>query len=204
MKNKIVKERIIFNNYDLSDMYDDAKECLIDNGIEDPSDDTIWNEIYDMSNSYWDDEMDMIKEFDKNFNKYLMVGEVGRWDGVFSGGKVFNTLQDAIYYAIKDCDYIKLYDENGVFKIHCSHHDGSCSFMIKAITDDGMNYLDRWEYNWNDKRNEAYIHTQIIKRYSKNLNFAHNVYGCKLREYEPMTKGELINKLNNNAHSFYC
>ena len=72
---------------------------------------------------------------------------------------------------------------NGHLYIHCSHHDGSCEYEIKKLTDNGINYFDNWEYNWNDKRTEGYIGRKLVEKYSVLPRFAERIYGCKKLEY---------------------
>ena len=132
----------------------------------------------------------------------LTIGEVGLWHGVYKAGKI-GDFENLWYKAIKDCDYIKVYDENGHLYLTCSHHDGTCHFEIKEITPKGREYLDRWEWG-DDNRTEEYTHNQIYKRYSKLPRYAEKVMGCKAKEYIKPTKADLIDKLNNGAKSFYC
>mgnify|MGYP003309873686 CR=1 FL=1 len=175
---RIKAERIIFDNYENEADYE-------------------WEELD------WENTMDTLNFYDE-FNKYILYGSIGRWNGVFSGGKIFNSIKDAIYYAIQDCYFIKIYDENGLLNIVCSHHDGTCHFMLKGLTDKGCDYLDNWEYNWNDKRTERKVHEQLVKRYTKNLHIAHKEYGCPIQQYVKPTKEVLKNKLYNEARSNYC
>ena len=54
MKNRIPKERVIYNNYDVTELYDYAKEYLIEQHKEEypddkdyePSDNEVWEEYY--------------------------------------------------------------------------------------------------------------------------------------------------------------
>ena len=107
-----------------------------------------------------------------------MRGTNGRWNGTFEAGTIFTDFMDMYREAMTDCDYVHLYDENGHFYMQCSHHDGTNYYEIKKLTDKGIDYLENWEGNWDDKRSERYIHDQIMKRYSTLPNFAHKVYGC--------------------------
>lgn len=201
--NRLAKERIIFDNYNRN--FNEWKREYLEEfpEYEDMSDNYLMNVFWDEEYMDWENEMYNIEHFD-NANKYILYGSIGRWNGTHRGTKIFKSIKDAINWAIEDCDYIKLYDENGHFCITCSHHDGTCCFEIKEITKEGEDYLERWEDNWNDKRSESYVNNKVVDRYSRHLNFAHKVYGCKLREYKPITKAALITKLNNQAKSFYC
>lgn len=204
---RIPTTRTIYNNYNLCETYpdEDIREMLIENGYEDEiTDEKIWIERYICDATDWDDEKERLKKFFLNGNKWILLGRISRWNGTFTCGMVFDTFEEFFYKATKDCEYIHFYDENGHLYLTCSHHDGRNHYEIKELTDKGINYLENWESNYNDKRTELYIHRQIFNRYSRLPRFAEKVYGCKRVEYEPVTKGALIDKLNNQAKSFYC
>lgn len=203
--NQIPKERIIYNNYDLWETYtdEDIKEELIEQGYdeEDIADNTILERRYFLDECDWDDVKYELTQFFKD-KTVGFFGEVGLWHGVYKAGKIgdFWSLFDD---AIKDCAYIKIYDENGHMYLTCSHHDGTNHFEIKEITNKGCDYLEKWEYSWGDKRSEQAVHGQIYKRYSKLPRFAEKVYGLKSREYEPQSK-EGFKRMLNKARSNYA
>jgi hypothetical protein len=85
----------------------------------------------------------------------------------------------------------------------CSHHDGTCHYEIKILTDAGKEYLRNWEDSYNDRRTERAVHKQIFDRYSRIPRYAEKVWGAKSREYEPMTRETILRKLGNEAKSFY-
>lgn len=211
MKNRLPKTRIIYDNYSLWKTYPDeeVKEYLMESGdfeTEDEiTDEQIWDWRYQQDSIDWEEaEYALEKFFLNNGNKWMIFGEVGRWNGVYKTGTLFDTFEDFFYEAAKDCEYISFYDENGHLYLTCSHHDGTCHYEIKEVTDNGIQYLDNWEYSYNDNRTEEYVHTKIFDRYSRLPHFAHKVYGCNKVEYEPVTKSKLIDVLNNSAKSFYC
>ena len=209
MKGKVVKERIIYDNYDLYENYPD--DVLIENAREndwideddEPTDTQLWQWRYEYDELDRDNAMYELRNF-FNGKTVGFFGEVGLWHGTYRAGKIgdFETLY---YKAIQDCDYVKIYDENGHLYLTCSHHDGTNCFEIKEVTDKGREYLENWEYDYyiNDKRTEEYVHNQIYKRYSKLPRFAEKEMGYPARQYEPITKGRLIDMLNNRASSRY-
>lgn len=206
MKNKIAKERTIFDNYHSWETYSDETltEMALDNEWVDNKDDItenmLWQWRNEQMNFFWDCVWSEMLSYFKG-KTVGFFGEVGLWHGIYKTGKI-GDFEELWYKATKDCDYIKIYDENGHLYLTCSHHDGTCHFEIKEITSEGNAYLDRWEWG-TDNRTEEQCHNQIYKRYSKLPRFAEKVYGCKAREYEPITKGRLIDKLNNEASSRY-
>ena len=204
--NKIAKERIIYNNYDLWEQYPDkeidimARECGWIDEDEEITDEmrTRWRYWEDEAN--WDNEKEMLENFFDG-KTVAFFGEVGLWNGIYKCGQI-GEFWDLFSKAIEDCSYIKIYDENGHMYLTCSHHDGTNHFEIKILNDDAEDYYDRWSYG-TDNRKEYEVITQIYKRFSKIPRYAQNVYGCKAREYEPITKGRLIDKINNQAKSMY-
>ena len=201
------KERTIYSNYDLWETYPDEEiiEILIEDGTdkEDITDDMIMQKRYLYDEYDWEDAKSELERFFNKGDKWILFGKVGCWDGVYDAGTIFETFDDFFYKAVEDCHYWHFYDENGHLYLRCSHHDGTCNFEIKRLTEQGIRFLERWEDNWDDKRSEKYIHSQIIKIYSRLPEFARKVYGCKRFEYEPITKANLIDKLNKQARSFY-
>lgn len=204
---RIPKDRIIYNNYDLSENYPDEEiiKQLIENGEEreNITEEMLWNERYFYDEIYWEEQKAQLEEFFSK-GKWIAFGTVGRWNGLYNAGTIFDDFEKFFYRATEDCNYWKFYDENGHLYLTCSHHDGTCHYEIKELTDKGIQYLENWEDNWNDKRTDKYVHTQIINKYSRLPRFAEKVYGCKRTEYQPITKESLINRLNNQAKSFYC
>lgn len=206
MKGKVAKERIIYDNYDLYENYPDA--VLIETAREndwideddDATDTQLWQWRYWEDESDWDAEKEMLEDF-FNGKTVGFFGKVGLWHGTYKCGDI-GEFWDLYYKATEDCNYIKIYDENGHMYLTCSHHDGTNHFEIKILNDDAEDYYDRWSYG-TDNRKEYEVITQIYKRYSKIPRFAEKVYGCKAREYEPITKDRLIDKLNNEASSRY-
>ena len=207
---RIPKQRTLYSNYDLTETFPDAeiKSILIDleryTTEEEITDSAIWEERYIQDEIDWEYvRNELISFFKYKGNKWMIFGEVGRWDGVHKAGTLFETFEEFFYDATKDCDYIHFYDENGHLYLTCSHHDGTCHFEIKELTDKGIEYLNNWEDNWNDKRTKQYVHTQLFNRYSRLPRFAERMWGASKVEYDTITKSVLIDRLNNKAKSFY-
>lgn len=183
MKGKIAKERIFYDNYCLSETYPDEDvianmlERDDDLNAEDITDNDIWEERYLQDSYDWEEVKVMLEGYFSKCNKLICEGSVGRWNGVVSGHFYFNTFDELLSGATKDCDYFKFYDVNGHLYLHCTHHDGSCQFEIKEVTEKG---------------------------YTRLLRIAEREWGCPKREYEPMTKENIVNHLNMHARSFYC
>lgn len=70
------KERIIFDNYEPWNREEDARENLIINGIEEPSIDDIYNEIYELLSIEWEDNK---RDFENFFDgsTWILFGTAG-------------------------------------------------------------------------------------------------------------------------------
>lgn len=178
------KKRTIYNNYNLWEDYEElARECLKENGIDNPTDQNIWDVIYDDDSSNWVLEKERLIEFFSG-GTWILQGYNQLWYGNQRAGYVFTDFMDMFSKAMKDCDYVHIWDENGHMYLECSHHDGTNLYEIKKITAAGIRYLENWEYNWDDKRSEEYVHTMIMKKYSTLPNYMHEIYGCPKIQYE--------------------
>ena len=180
-------QRVVYDNYDLwGDYHEEAREFLEEwHNPDEISESMIWDEIYRIAGYNWLDEKERLTGWLVGY-RYMMRGYVGRWNGTSFGGLIFTDFDDAFREATCDCDYWKIWDENGHLFLKCSHHDGTNLFEIKRLTGKGHDLLDRWENDWDDPRSEEEIHTTIWNSnfYSALPHFAHNVYGCKKKEYK--------------------
>ena len=180
------KERIIYDNYDIMDMYRaDAIEGCEADGNDTPSENDIWERCFLLDNDNREEVFSDLKTFFKGERTYLAVGTVGRWNGTFKGGFIFHSFQELFNKVGEDCDYFKFYDVNGHFYMQSSHHDGRNLVEIKVLTKRGEDYYQNWEYG-SDGRTEEACHKQLFNRYSVLPNYMHTMYGCKKMEYEKM------------------
>lgn len=173
------KEIVIYDNYDLLGTYEEvAKANLKEQGNENPSDSTIWDEINWLDNIDWNTEKEFLEDFFNNGCTWILQGTNGRWNGVYRAGTIFSDFAKMLQQATKNCDYMKIYDKDGHFFIEATHHDGINFYEVKKITEKGEKYLQNWEEDYDDKRSEEYVHTQLMNRYSVLPRFAKTVYGC--------------------------
>lgn len=101
------KKRIIYSNYDLDEMFDDARQEVIDRG-EEPTEAVIWNEIYEMDNLNWEEEKERLTDFFEG-GKWIAMGTCGRWNGTFPVGFVFTALYSLISWnSLTSCPVIAI------------------------------------------------------------------------------------------------
>lgn len=130
--------RTIYDNYNLwnDSNVKEAKEVLLErDGNENPSDNDIWDELNDEDNINWKEEKYELLKFFDDGSTWILRGTNGRWDGSHEAGTIFTDFMEMFNKAMKDCDYVKLYDENGHFYFQCSHHDGTNCYEIKKLTE---------------------------------------------------------------------
>ena len=140
-------EVVLFNNYDCN--FDEYKQDYIENNeIEgDVSDQIIWDYISELEHIYWKDMLKEISHID-NYKKCVAFGTAGTWQGRRDCGKIYDTIEDAINGIIKNCDYIKVWSENGHLYIQATHHDGTHNFEIKPLTYKGWETWDSWNSSY--------------------------------------------------------
>lgn len=174
------KINVLFDNYDWDT--DGAREECIEKHLEsypedtnyEPSDDEIWEEIHFQEEINWDE---ISYQLDKIFNSkdtFLITGSAGRWDGSHMGGSIINSFKE-LSKAWNDCDYIKMYDQNGRFFIKASHHDGTNCWEVRRLNQRGVKYAEdhSWDMEPRELQEKLYDH-----RYSNNPWIAKRIWGC--------------------------
>ena len=143
---------------------------------DDITDDMLIDERYHLEEIYWDDISYELKHFFDKGNAWLLTGSIGRWDGNYRGGYIFNTFEE-FCKCLKDCDYIEITDNKGHFEVKCSHHDGTNFYEVKRVSDFGCEWYDN--HSWDMCEGE--LHTKMWNNnFMTNLpHFARDVYGCK-------------------------
>lgn len=159
-------ETIIFSNYNpWSDYAKSAAISLLDQGIENPSEEEILEEVYNLNSEDWSSVKESLEEFFDN-DIWIARGTVGRWDGKYEAGFIFCDLDELFSKACKDCNYWEISEKKGHLFLKCSHHDGDNFFEIKKITDRGLEFLDNWENGYRPLRTERTIHDSIMRNYT--------------------------------------
>ena len=170
------ESNILYSNYFDGNEFEDAKDFLMEDTDEEPSDDAVWNEVYANDDLNWDDFCYELETFMKNESgRFLIFGSVGRWNGRCDGGKIVCKF-DELYPAWQDCDYIEFSDRKGHLELRCSHHDGTNYWEIKELTLAGEKYADthRWDYDED-------VHSVLLSSnfFTRLPHFAKKVYGAE-------------------------
>ena len=112
----------------------------------------------------WDFLMEQAEWADKeNPGYYVVKADLGLWDGHHAGGRIFNSLREAIRQMAGDMDSVAIYeDDRGNAEIKCGHHDGTNVYQIRRL---------------NKKGAYAYEHSDVFEsRRSKVERFFKPVY----------------------------
>ena len=138
-----------------------------------PSDDEIWQEWYDQNERDWDDIEWEVECHDER-GSYLIIASLGLWNGRFDGGKI---IDGYLTEAIRACfeDYNKVYWQDKNLKVEAIHHDGTNHFIIKKLTDRGIEFYNNHEWEMDDRT----MHQKLFKdaHYSHSVDFFARIYG---------------------------
>lgn len=179
------KERLVYQNYDMDTYEDEAIEAVTDGEAEPLDEEGVWRVARWLADREWYIERDRLVNHLSNAIRLIAIGNVGRWDGNRDAANIFSTPEKTLASILKDCDFWKVWDENGHLFVESSHHDGTNIFEIKMLTEQGWEYYQRWNYG-NDNRSEYAVMKRIAtcSKYSHLPRFAETKYGCKRYEYE--------------------
>lgn len=151
-------------------------DCEYIDHLDEATDEMIWNEMHSLEEMYWNDISYELKHFFDKGNAWLLTGSIGRWDGDYRGGYIFNTFEE-FCDCLKDCDYIEITDNKGHFEVKCSHHDGTNFYEVKRVSDFGCEWYDN--HSWDMYDEELYTKMWNNNFMTSLPHFARDVYGCK-------------------------
>ena len=174
-------KHVLYSNYCGWIDDDDLRMSILDCGIvddgEDITDNMLIEERYHLEEIYWDDLKYHLERFFEKGNAWLLTGSIGRWDGNYRGGYIFNTFEE-FCKCLEDCAYIEITDNGGHLEIKCSHHDCTNHYEVKRVSDFGYEwYNNHGCYMYDEEK----VHTKMWNNnFMTNLpHFARDVYGCK-------------------------
>ena len=141
-KNK--KVTLYSNEFD-SERYEEARQFLLEERGEEPTDDEIFEELCVEDDINWDDFKSEYKEY-FNTNNFVAIADLGRWNGRFESGKIFTKGWNSFLNIIKDYDNIEIIDNNGHLEVVGHHHDGTDYIELRELTRKGDEYA--MGYHW--------------------------------------------------------
>ena len=170
----------LYSNYygwiDEEDVKQELIDCQCVESEEEITNEMIWDRTHCLEEEYWDDFSYELKHFFEKGNAWLLTGNIGRWDGNYRGGYIFNTFEE-FCKCFRDCDCIEITDDAGHLEIKCSHHDGTNFYEVKQVSGFGCEWYDNHYWDMDEEE----LHT---KMWNNNFmtglpHFARDVYGCK-------------------------
>jgi hypothetical protein len=114
--------------------FDEAKKFLIeDQGIENPTEDEIYEEIYECNYLALKDERFEFAQLDNKLKtRIVAIANVGRWNGRKAGLKNIGHLEEVIDF-MRSYDSWELYIDRYQLKGVGHHHDGTDYLTFKEI-----------------------------------------------------------------------
>lgn len=144
-----------------------------------PSEDELDKFIQDVSDLNWNDMIENIKYTEEQDGEkyYVILARIGTWHGVYDSGKIVKGLINTILACCEGMDYISIYYKNNQMRITEHHHDGTNNFFIRELTDKGVEYMERHEYDFSDS--ELYNKLFKSSKLSHMVSLFPNMYGWK-------------------------
>ena len=131
--------------------FDEVRSCMAANYPDEYPDENaipdsaVWDEMRRWEEVDWEDISCELCKFLKG-NSWLVFGTVGAWDGPKKAGAVITNLGE-LSVAWSNCDYVKIWDEDGRLFVRGDHHDGVNLFEVRRIAAAGMKFLEEHEYD---------------------------------------------------------
>ena len=178
MKNLMLWSEDFYDNYE---SYEEAKECFGDLILE--------NSMYESEDEITDE--DILRQFnDENCREYnsvtdallnhdkvkrplgggfLVLADLGLWDGRHKGGKVIGSLLSVLKECSSDSDGVKWEIKDNDLVITAPHHDGTNIFTVYFITPKGMDWAMRNYGNDLHWSRECHEHLKNTKGYTRKM-----------------------------------
>ena len=172
----MAKGRLLYsdNPYDMGLTEEYARESWMEWHDEEPTDEQLWNYIYEDIQSAFEDFAYSMKHF-MDGKTFVLIGTLGLWDGTYHVGAIVRGWDDLIDKMSMSGSYdMSFEDVAGKLIITQSHHDGTNIFEMRELTDKGIKKVDA-SYGVDKDLIDALGN---IKCYTKNANYAKVVWGC--------------------------
>ena len=100
---------------------------------------------------------------------FLVVADLGLWDGRHAGGRIIGSLLSVLRECANDCDDVKYEIKNDDLVITGHHHDGTNIYTVKYITEKGFAWAMRNYGNECHRSRECHEHLLNIKGYTRKM-----------------------------------
>lgn len=167
------REVRIYDNYDMWGSYAEAAACALG---ETYTEDDLFCVITEYDADHWAEVFGDLKTFFGSDNTCLISGIIARWDGRYRYEAMFEDFEKVYSGVTKDCDFIRITDQAGDLCITCSHHDGTNSFVIRKITDAGIDYYYKWLTDESYQESKGAMYCSLKQKYTEPVYFVKTVY----------------------------
>ena len=159
-------------SYDKEEMKQEYEEIY----EEIPSEEELERFIEDTNNMFLDDERSNVEFYEKQHGQktYIILADLGLWDGRAEGGKIIKGLWNAISKCFEDYNHI--YEYRRRLCVDAIHHDGTNHFQIKELTPRGLEYIEKNPYM---PDRELHQHLFRDSHYSNEVKLFKTIYGWK-------------------------
>lgn len=121
------------------------------------SDEEIEEMKYNMIADAADDFCGALEYANSQHSDWLVLADIGRWNGRYDGGKIFSDLKQAFIDMTDRCDWwTAVEDEDGKVEITTIHHDGRNYFQLLRLTESGRKFVDNNPY-MNDRELHKFL-----------------------------------------------
>ena len=141
-----------------------------------PDEEELDRFIEDTNTMYLDDEYANITFYEEEHGAktYVILADLGLWNGRAEGGKIIKGLWNAISKCFEDYNHI--YEYRRRLCVDAIHHDGTNHFQIKELTPKGLEYVENHPY-----MSDRELHERLFKdsHYSHEVTLFKTIYGWK-------------------------
>lgn len=170
---KSSKTKVLFSQRDVDFETAKTEYCnLHEINAEEVSDEAVYSFIQSCIEQDWFDFETNIKSLNRQNVKYLIIADLGLWNGRQKGGSFITGLWNAITSGLYD--NIKITDTDGKLQIETTHHDGANYYTIYELTKKGYDYANARNFIHDRKLHEHLIEK---KGYVKNVNLYKKIFG---------------------------
>ena len=141
-----------------------------------PDEEELDRFIEDTNTMYLDDEYANVTSYEEEHGSktYVILADLGFWDGRAEGGKIVKGLWNAISKCFEDYNHI--YEYRRRLCVDAVHHDGTNHFQIKELTPKGLEYVENHSY-----MSDRELHKRLFNdsHYSHEVTMFKKMYGWK-------------------------
>lgn len=162
---------VSFGSYDAAEKA--AREALLeDHEADEITDDMIWRWIYDVmeisASDFWY-EVELVQD-----GPWLVIADIGTWQGRLPGGRLFDTLRQAVSAICSGMEYVTI-EETDRGSVHATyvHHDGRNHYDVYHLSERGK----AWYESHAQYLNRETIYETLAKPHNRRAPHLRRAFG---------------------------